>query len=148
MLPSTNVVSELMTQMRYIIVLIILATTLTGCSQTAIEPDRSTTIRTTVTELFTQLESNPIQFNERYKGKWIKVTGTIARIGANDKITVLQHDTLFEEVALYDLPHNTLVQLTKGQTFTATCKLIKYENLSDTIIPYLVITLQSCRASE
>jgi hypothetical protein len=99
-----------------------------GVSDAAAQPAdaiRADAIEISATELFAAYKANEIAADSRYKGKPVKVSGTIEEITSDafdDAIVQLQAGGFMEQVHASGLSNEAAAQLSKGQRITLLCK--------------------------
>lgn len=85
-------------------------------------------IETTAIKLFKEYEQNEISADNKYKGKFVKVTGQIDDIGKDlfdDMYITLKGSEFFGGVQVYfdDADGNVVASLTKNTRITVVCKV-------------------------
>ena len=75
-------------------------------------------------DLYYEREENAERFDAQYKGMWVRVFGEIVEIDGGR--VVLDADSFLGGVALYDLPDNVRIELSRWDDFVATCKVGNY----------------------
>lgn len=119
-------------------VISVLALALGGCSEEGTPKATPTPPpKVTAQQLFSERDANATRFDDRYKGKWVHVSGVVNNIDGGT--VFLKAGAIFNTVALRDLPREVQAAADKGEQFEAVCKvgnlILWTMNLEDCVAP-------------